>query len=237
MKPLTREEVATWPPLGPMNLDPARVLALLDERDAACADAARLREAFEKAIPWIGAGHANGDKESCSACDRIAAARKILAGADSTWLAERDAKSAAEALEAEARTWEIALDEGAEPRTRCEAAIQRHDARVRAAVLKDTTFIAAALEVAKVEALEAAAEVVFEHPGDEDGRATQTALAAAVRALKEKPAPAAKSCDVCGQPSTCGSNGDYWCRACCPDCMPREYHWAAPCPDCRKEKP
>ena len=32
--PLTREEVSKWPALGPMNLDPARVLALLDERDA-----------------------------------------------------------------------------------------------------------------------------------------------------------------------------------------------------------
>lgn len=34
MKPLTREEVLGWGALGPMTLDPARVLALLDDRDA-----------------------------------------------------------------------------------------------------------------------------------------------------------------------------------------------------------
>lgn len=35
LKPLTREEVTSWPPLGPMNIDPARVLKLIIERDAA----------------------------------------------------------------------------------------------------------------------------------------------------------------------------------------------------------
>lgn len=30
VKPLTRKEVESWPPLGPMNLDPARVLELLE---------------------------------------------------------------------------------------------------------------------------------------------------------------------------------------------------------------
>lgn len=33
IEPLTRAEVLAWPALGPMTLNPARVLALLDERD------------------------------------------------------------------------------------------------------------------------------------------------------------------------------------------------------------
>ena len=33
MTTLTKDEVSKWPAMGPMNLDPARILALLDERD------------------------------------------------------------------------------------------------------------------------------------------------------------------------------------------------------------
>ncbi len=34
VQPLTREEIQNWPPMGPMSLDPLRVLALIIERDA-----------------------------------------------------------------------------------------------------------------------------------------------------------------------------------------------------------
>lgn len=44
---LSRDEVLKWPPLGPMNLDPARVLALLDDRDAALIRESQLERSLE----------------------------------------------------------------------------------------------------------------------------------------------------------------------------------------------
>ena len=44
---LTRKEVESWPALGPMNLDKARVVGVFDELEAEHAKVARLRSALE----------------------------------------------------------------------------------------------------------------------------------------------------------------------------------------------
>jgi hypothetical protein len=203
MKPLTREEVENPPGASYTTIDGlerGRVLALLDERDAAQADAARLTTARDN--EWLRA------LETESVCCAPLTPRQIFDA-----VCTRDAKVRSEQAITDYEGY-AALLLGAEvlppPRGLAEALAER-DTRVRIAALADAPFVAAAIEAARLKALEASAQAVIdtdievredrERPTQvchDDALATLRNAVENIRALKEqKPAPA-KPCAACG---------------------------------------
>jgi hypothetical protein len=217
----TRAEWEAEPMLGNQR---AEVLALLDERDAmremACADG----ECGEchyctDAMAWNAElGKANAERDAA-----LADAARLTTARDNEWLraletesvccapltprqifdavCTRDAKVRSEQAITDYEGYAALLRgfEALPPPRELADALTEHDARVRIAALADAPFVAAAIEAARLKALDVAIAICrpWAESGPSQGASVASAIAEEIRALKETNPPPAKPCATC----------------------------------------
>jgi hypothetical protein len=186
----TRAEWEAEPMIGNQRTE---VLALLDERDEARAEADDFRRAWAILDEPREIQRMDGTAED--AAHRFVSLLRA-AEADAARLREVLKGVADNALLNEARARDV---QSALSATSSAQWLEQHDARVRTAALADAPFVAAALETARLETLDVAIAICrpWAESGPSQGASVASAIAEEIRALKETNPPPAKPCATC----------------------------------------